>query len=83
MGCNCGKGKKQVLNNLNSKDHLRLASETFKTIIEQRTIEEYTDFDKIEIMGVYKSLYPNQRVEPTLSNAVHYITDAHNRYISK
>lgn len=81
MGCNCGK-KPKPLNNLNSKDHLKLASDTFKNIIEIKPMEEYTDLDVMEILSVYKSLYPNQKMKPTLEVAIEQLREAHNRYKS-
>jgi hypothetical protein len=81
MGCNCGK-KPKPLNNLKSNDHLKLASDMYLEIINKKTVEEYTDFDKEDIIKVYMSLYPNQKVKPTLDNAVYYITQAHQQYKS-
>jgi hypothetical protein len=51
-------------------------------IISKKTVEEYTDFDKEDIIKVYMSLYPNQKVKPTLDNAIYYITQAHQQYKS-
>lgn len=83
MGCNCGKGKATPLNNLNSRDHLSLASETYKSLISLKSIEELDDYEISEIKRVYMSLYPNQKLQPTLENAIQYVTEAHFRYISK
>lgn len=83
MGCNCGKGKAKPLNNLDSSDHLSLASDTYKSIISQKTTSEMDEVDKMEIIRVYMSLYPNQKLQPTLENAIHYVTEAHYKYTSK
>lgn len=80
-GCKHGKGKK--LNNLDSKDHLKLASETYLNIVKVKTIEEMDDFDKQDVINVYMSLYPNQKIKPTLEQAVVQLENAHVRYTSK
>lgn len=74
MGCNCK--KPQVLNNLWSEDHLRLALDVYERIISKKTIEEFDDFDKLEILGVYQQIWPNTKVQPEISNAVFMITEA-------
>ena len=74
MGCNCK--NPQVLNNLWSEDHLRLAKDVFDRIISKKSIEELDDFDKMEIFSVYKQIWPNTKTQPEISNAIFMITDA-------
>ena len=56
MGCNCGKGKKQITNNLDNPDHIQNAKNIVESIINVKTIEDLNDLDKIEIMGAYYGL---------------------------
>ena len=67
---NCKKGKKQVLNNLDSPDHVNLAREVFRSIILNKEITDFTDYDKIEINMAYLSLYPNVKGEPSIEDMV-------------
>lgn len=76
MGCNCKSGKKQVLNNLNSTDHIKAAKEVFDTIISVKEITQYDDYDKMEINNTFKSLYPNAKTTPSTDNAVENIKHA-------
>jgi predicted nucleic acid-binding protein len=76
MGCNCKSGKKQVMNNLQSVDHINLARDVYENIILQRSIEDFTDLDKLEIFNTYKVLYPNAKYQPALDNAVDNIKHA-------
>jgi len=82
MSCNCGKRPKK-LNNLDSLDHLKLASDVYLNLILKKSKEEYDDFDKQEVIATYKQLFPNQRMEVTLDQAIYSVTEAHNRYINK
>lgn len=70
MGCNCKGGKRQALNNLQSIDHINLATETYNNIILKRPIEEYSDLDKFEVFNTFRELYPNAKVIPSIENAV-------------
>lgn len=72
MGCNCKRGK-GTLNNLNSPDHIQSAQEVYNRIISVKTIEDLDDLDKVEIMGVYASLYPNSNGTPSIENAIEQI----------
>ena len=77
MGCNCkGKGGKQVINNLNSYDHLVVANNTLNDIINKKDFNEYDDLDKLEIMSCYSLLYPNSSVSPGIDDAIIKIKDA-------
>jgi hypothetical protein len=75
-GCNCkGKGSKQMINNLNSPDHISHAQEVYERVISTKTIEEFNQYDKIEIMGSYATLYPASSQTPTLEDAINKIKE--------
>lgn len=82
MGCNC-KGKKQRLNNLDSYDHLVLASETFLSLVQGKDISQMDEIDKSMIIKTYMSLYPNQKMQPTIEQAIVSLEEAHKKYITK
>lgn len=81
MGCNCK--KPQVLNNLKSVDHLRLATETYEQVALSKSIEEYDDFDKMQVFNAFKSLYPNAKNLPTLNDAVGHLKNAREIFYKK
>lgn len=83
MGCDCRGGKTQILNNLKSKDHLLIAKQVYDSIVSQKTISEYDDFDKVELFQAYSALYPNSSQQPTLEDAVEKISHANNLLITK
>ena len=78
--CNCKKGKAQVINNVYNVDVVNYAKEINERVISQKTMEEYTDVDKVEIMGAYSSLYPASSVTPTLEEAINQIKIGINLY---
>lgn len=79
MGCNC-KRKPQVMNNVDNVDVINYAKEIYDRVISQRTLEEYTDVDKVEIMGSYSSLYPASSITPSLEEAINQIKIGINLY---
>lgn len=83
MGCNCKSGKPQKMNNLDSIDHLKLAINVFKEVIEGKDIQTLNDLDKIQIMDAYRSLYPNASASPSLDDAINAISVAINLYQTK
>lgn len=83
MGCNCKSGKVQKINNLKSKDHLKLAVEILNDLINIKPQEEYTDLDWLEIFAVYQSLYPNSSQQPSKDDAILKIKQAADLYQSK
>jgi hypothetical protein len=76
MGCNCKGGRKQVINRLDSPDHIQVGKNVFNSIISQKTIEDLNDLDKIEIMGAYATLYPNASATPSIEDAINQIKTA-------
>jgi hypothetical protein len=79
MGCNCKK-KPQVINNVYNVDVVNYAKDIYNNIISTKTMEEYTDVDKVEIMGAYASLYPASSVTPSLEEAINQIKIGINLY---
>lgn len=75
MGCNCKKNT-QVLNNLNSKDHLQAAHEVYQDVILKKTEEELDDLDKKQILFGFYTLYPNVKIEVSIPHAINSITSA-------
>jgi hypothetical protein len=72
--CNCkGKGKSQVMNNLDNVDVINYAKQIYQNIILPNTMGEYSDLDKIEIIGAYSSLYPNAKTTPSIADAIEHI----------
>jgi hypothetical protein len=65
MGCNCKKTP-QVLNYEKSQDHINLIQETLKGL----DIENLTDLDKVQLVSVFKSIYPNSKITPTPENII-------------
>lgn len=78
--CNCKHGKGQKLNNLDSLDHLKLASDVYVNVIEHKSVEEFDEFDNHEVLSVYSQLFPNQRMKATVEQAIGQIKLAHERY---
>jgi hypothetical protein len=75
MGCNCKKGKKQVLNNLDSGDHIQYAKDIFSRVISGNTTQEFSDIDKIEIIHAYSTLYPSASQTPSIEDAINKIKE--------
>ncbi len=68
--CNCKGGRKQVINNLDSPDHVKLAKDVFNSVISGKDMTTITDLDLLEISNAYLSLYPNVKGTPTLDEMV-------------
>ncbi len=79
MGCNCKK-KPQVINNVYNVDVVNYAKDIYNNIISTKTMEEYTDVDKVEIMSAYASLYPASSITPSLEEAINQIKIGINLY---
>lgn len=79
MGCNCKK-KPQVMNNVGNVDVINYAKEIYDRVISQKSLEEYTDVDKVEIMGAYSSIYPASSITPSLEEAINQIKIGINLY---
>jgi len=79
MGCNCKK-KPQVINNVYNVDVVNYAKDIYNNIISTKTMEEYTDVDKVEIMSAYASLYPASSITPSLDEAINQIKIGINLY---
>lgn len=82
--CNCkGNGKKSNLNNLNNVDFINYAKQIQNDVIIGKTLEEYTDLDKVEIISAYSSLYPNSSTLPSIEDAIRNIKDAIEQFDNK
>lgn len=79
MGCNCKK-KPQVINNVYDVNVNTYAKEIYERVVVPNTTGEYSDVDKIEIMGAYASLYPSSSTTPTLEDAIEQIKIGINLY---
>jgi hypothetical protein len=73
MGCNCKGGKLQVLNNLDSQDHIEFAREIYERVVVPNETGEYSDLDKIEIVSAYSTLYPNSKTISTIDESIEQI----------
>jgi len=71
--CNCKKGTKRVINNLDNVDYINIAKDVFNRLISSGDISTYTELDIVEIMGAYASLYPNSSTQPSLEDAINQI----------
>lgn len=77
MGCNCGKkGAKQMMNNLNSPEHIQYGKDVYNRVVAPNETKEFNDLDKVEIMGAYASLYPQSSQTPSLDDAIAKIKEA-------
>ena len=75
-GCNCkGKGTKQLINNLNSPDHIQYAKDVYNRVVLHNTTQEFSDVDKVEIIGAYATLYPASSQTPSIEEAINKIKE--------
>lgn len=82
MGCNC-KRRTQVLNYEDSKDHINLIESTFKDIFPDGMIEDLSDLDKVQLVSLYKSIYPNSKGEPQPLDVVNILQGVVEKYYSR
>jgi len=73
MGCNCKGGRKQIINNLNSPDHIGFAKEVYNRIVTGDPNQVFTDLDKVELIGAYATLYPSSSQTPNVEEAIKQI----------
>jgi hypothetical protein len=75
-GCNCkGKGTKQITNRLDSPDHIQYGKDVYNRVVLNNTTQEFSDMDKIEIIGAYSTLYPASSQTPTIEDAINKIKE--------
>ena len=82
MGCNCKKNT-QVLNNLNSKDHLNLAFDVYRDLVIKISVDQYDDLDNKQVLFAFYSVYPNAKGEVSPEHAAKTITNIYNQYYGK
>lgn len=73
MGCNCKGGKKQMVNRLDSPDHIQYAKEVYNRVVSTKTTQEFNDLEKVEIIGAYATLYPSSSQTPSVEEAIKQI----------
>jgi hypothetical protein len=78
MGCNCKKTA-QVLNNLNSKDHLKIAFDVYEEIVSKKTVEQYDEGDVFQVRNAFYSIYPNAKGEVSSQHAADTIKNIYNQ----
>lgn len=78
MGCNCKKNQ-QVLNNLNSNDHLKIAFTAYEEVVSKKSVEQYDEFDTQQVTYAYHTIYPNSREELTITQLAANITNIYNQ----
>ena len=76
MGCNCKGGKAQIINNLQSEDHIALAREVKERIIDQKQPSMFDELETREVIAAFFSLYPNAKTSPSVQNAIDNINHA-------
>jgi hypothetical protein len=82
--CNCkGKGKSQVMNNVYNVDVVNYAKEIDTKVISVKNVSDYSDVDKVEVMGAYASLYPASSATPSIEEAINQIRIGIQLYDSK
>ena len=82
MGCNCKK-KAQVLNNLDSNDHLQIAFDVYRDVVNKKSLEELDELDKKQINFAFYSIYPNVKTEVSLEHAVNTIKNIYTQYYGR
>ena len=75
MGCNC-KGRKRIINNLNSVDHLKIAKDVYTRIIQPKQFEELDEYDWIEIYQAYNAVWPMSSQVPSQRDAYDKVIQA-------
>ena len=73
--CNCKKGKKQVLNNLDNLTHIQYAKDIYDRVISGNTTHQFNDLDKVEIIHAYSTLYPASSQTPSIEDAINKIKE--------
>ena len=61
------------MNNLDNVDVINYAKQIYENIILPNTTGEYSDLDRVEIIGAYSSLYPNASTIPSIQDAIENI----------
>jgi hypothetical protein len=73
--CNCKGGSKQITNRLDSPDHIQYGKDVYNRVVLTNTTQEFSDMDKIEIIGAYSTLYPASSQTPTIEDAINKIKE--------
>jgi hypothetical protein len=79
MGCNCKK-KNQIVNHEDSRDHITLIENTLSEIFSVSDRETLTDLDKIQLVSVYESVYPNSKGKPNPIDIINILEEVLNKF---
>ena len=71
--CNCKGGRKQIINHLDSVDHIQYAKEVYNRVITGQPDQVFNDLEKVEIIGAYATLYPSASQTPSIEDAIKQI----------
>ena len=63
MGCNCGKRKNQVINNLSIPSYVQLGIDAWNQVKDKR-FEDIGDEDWVMLYTTYNKIYPNSKGQP-------------------
>jgi len=72
MGCNCGKRKNQVINNLGVPAYVELATHIWNEV-NGKPFDLITDDQFNEMYRVYNIIYPNSKGQPVREELVEII----------
>lgn len=59
---------------------MELTSLVYNKIISVKPIEEYNDYERLLIHRTFDNLFPNEKEEPTIQEAINKITNSFNSY---
>ena len=60
-----------------------MASDVYKSVVVGKDLSDMDEFDQVEIFSTYAQLYPNQKIKPTLEQAIGQLKEADERYTQK
>jgi len=82
--CNCKSGKQQKLNNLDSKDHLKVAFDVFNEIVKDKPEDHIWDeADSNVLTQTFYLIYPNVKVSVNPQHAATAIKQIYNQYYGR
>ena len=73
--CNCKK-KFKPINNLKNQQILTMVEETYTNLIKDKTLDQITQLDWIEIYSMWNLLYPNSSGQPNQNKVIEDIKNS-------